>query len=406
MGLETPLAMLKTFLLQLLSQRVGDLELFRVTMDVYLQSRTLESAQKQEEVLWNALEAALNTSHDEESEMALVVDLDESDGQKTRGKEVASRLQKLVDKIPGARVIIFSSPVELKHSSATTSVDMGMENIDDLQTIFRHGLARVHHFSDRDEAARENILEQLMTICDGSAVYAFLAVRYLKLQKSHSALDQALSSLTKSPHTVGDIVHKLLTALHLENDSRTLLSMLVAAERPLSRKEVEFLLQAQPQQGRLSDNPVQMDPVIKAIAPFAMTGEGLITLRHRSIQDALMSSSALPKDVHKPLLMRLFICAKHHLRSSDEHEPTMSFLDQDKVESRLASDSVLEYVLRYWAIHFKKASSLHKPDGQLELPHEISSIFPDSVGFALLEAGAWRCQNFPNEAMDLFQRKS
>lgn len=405
MGLETPLDMLKAFLLQLLSQRVGDLEVFRTIMDAYLQSRTLDSASKQEEMLWNALGTALNIPHNEESEMALVVDLDELEGQSTRAKEVGDRLQKLVDKTSSARLIIFSPPLELKPSTATALVHMAMENMDDLQTIIRHGLTRVNHFTDRDEIAQENIVEQLVTICDGSAVYAFLAVRYLKLQKSHAALDQALGALIKSPHTVGDVVQKLLTILHLESDSRTLLSMLVAAERPLTRKEVEVLLQAQPQQGRLSDSSIQVDSIIKSIAPFAMTGEGLITLRHRSIKDALMTSSALPKDVHKALLMRLFICVKHHLRSSDEYEPTVSFLDQHEVETRLASDRVLEYALRYWAVHFKKASSLHKPDGQLDLPQDFSSIFPDSVGFALLEAGTWRCQSFPNEAMELFQSK-
>lgn len=397
--------MLKTFMSQLLSQRIGEVEIYRVIMDAYLQSRTLHSAKKQEEIMWTALEAALNIPFDDEGEMALIVDLDDMEAKKTRGAEVAVRLQKLVEKNSGVRLIIFSSSGDLKHATTTTSVDMVAENFDDIQTIIRHGLARVQAFAHKDEVGQESIVDNLTACCDGSAVYAFLAVRYLKLQKSDAALSQAIGALAKSPHTVADAVQKLLAVLHLENESRTLLSILAAAERPLARREVELLLQAQPQQGHMSDNSVQVDSIIKSIAPFAMTGEGLITLRHRSIKDALMASPALPKDVHKPMLMRLFICANKHLLPSDNCEPMMSFLDQERVETRLASDRILEYTLRYWVVHFKKASSLHKPDGQLDLHQDFSSIFPSSVGFVLLESGAWRCQSFPEEAMEMFQGK-
>lgn len=405
MGLDTSLAMLKTFLLQFLTQRVGDLEIFRIVMNAYMASRTCDTIQKQEEKLWNALEAALETSHEDVDEMALVVDLDELEASKVHGKQVTERLQKLAQRIRGVRLVLLSSPVDPKHTHATTTttVDMSLENMDDLQTIIRHGLARVQHFAERNDEAQDNIVEQVMSISEGSAVYAFLAVRYFKLQKSHAAFDQALGTITKSPHTVADVVQKLLSMLHLENDGRTLLSMLAAAERPLSRKEVEMLLQAQPQQGRLSESPIPVDGLIKSIAPFAMTGEGLITLRHRSIKDALVTSSALPKDIHKALLMRLFICTKHQLRSNDEHEPMMSFLEQEKVENRLASDRILEYTVRYWCVHLRNASSLHKPNGDLDLSQDISSLFPDSVGFVLLEAGAWPCQSFPHEAMEQFQ---
>lgn len=251
-------------------------------------------------------------------------------------------------------------------------------------------------------------MDQLVSISDGSVLYASLAMRYLKLQKSHSDFDQAFDALVKSPHKATDTVQKLLSVMHLESDSKALLSLLIAAERPLGRKEIEVLLQAQPQQGRLSNNHVQIDTIIKSIAPFIITGEGLVAIRHRAIKDALVAipdSSPVSlrlKNRHQELLMRLFICTNHNLRAQDDHEPLLSFLDQDTVETKLASDRILEYAVRYWPVHFRKSPGLHKAEGDLSLPKDFLSVFPQSIGFASLEAGAWCHQSFPHEAVELF----
>ncbi|KAF3764985.1 hypothetical protein M406DRAFT_346810 [Cryphonectria parasitica EP155] len=412
MALETPLAMLKTLLLQLLTQRVGDVDIFRVVMEAYTDSSS-ESAQKQEEILWNALEAALENAHNDETEtlLAIIVDLDELEAQKARGKQVAERLQKLAHKTTGIRLLLFSSPFEMKYATATTKVNMTLENTsDDVQTIIRHGLTRVPHFSDnRDEAAQEQLVDQLMSASDGSILYAFLVVRFLKLQKSLAAFGQAVEALAKSPHkTVTDVVQKLLPVLQLNDDSKALLSLLVAAERPLSRKEIELLLQVQIHPGHKSEGQVNIDSVIRSVAPFAMTGEGLVTLRHRAIKHALVSipdsspQSLRLKERHRDFLLRLFACAKNRIASGDGYEPTLAFLSQEYVDSRLASDRILEYTVRYWPVHFRKSPSLYKQQGDLQLPKDFSSSFPSSVGLALLEAGCWRVQSsLDTQIMDM-----
>lgn len=427
MAFETPLAMLKTLLLQLLTQRIGDLEAFQIIMDAYIESRTLDSAHQQEERFWDALGAVLDSGYDEDIEtLAIVIDLDEAGARKSHEKQIVSRLQKIAQHTPGVRVILFSSPVDLEHATSTTTVSsksptttlpllthsnasssVSIENVsDDVQTIFRHGLKRFIYFADGDETDQEMILDQLMTVSGDSMLYAFLAVRFLKLQKSHDGFNQAVNVLDKSPHTVADIVQKLVATIHLDNQARTLLSLLVNSERPLSRSEVELLLRAQPQQSHLSENKIQLDHIIRSVAPFAMTGEGLITLRHRAIKDALRSLAdspqlSLPKDGHRDLLLRLFICIKNSFQPRDDQEPTLTPIEQNTIETRLASDRILEYTTRYWTVHFGKATSLHKPNDELDLPKELLSIFPRNVGFVLLESGCWRRQVFPNEAIKL-----
>ncbi|KAJ4412950.1 hypothetical protein N0V82_008633 [Gnomoniopsis sp. IMI 355080] len=408
MSFETPVSMLKNLLFQLLTRRIGDRNVFKAIMEVYAVSATSDPAQKQEEKLWNSLAACLGKAYSGDTEtLAIIIDLDELEAQKTRGRQVVERFQKLIGKAAGVRLIVFSSPGEFNHTTNTTTVNMSFENLaDDFHTIIRHGLNRQLHFSDRDEAAQEHIVDQLISIADCSALYASLAVRYLKSQKSHPDFDRAVDALVKSPHKVTDVVQKLLKVMNLDSTSKTLLSVLIAAERPLSRKELEVLLQVQPQQGVLSDHHVHLDTIIKSVAPFTIVGEGLVTLRHRAIKDALVAipdSSPVSlrlKNRHQDLLTRLFICIKKGLRPQDDHEPTMALLDQEMVKNRLSSDRVLEYAVRYWPIHFRKSPGLHKAEGDLSLPKDFLSVFPQSLELVLLEAEAWHHQSLPHEAME------
>lgn len=401
----TPLAMLKTLLFQLLSQRIGDLKVFNMIMEAYMDTSRLQSAKKQEERLWDVAQKALEAICDDPNEpLAIVVDsLNEMEGQNPEANRVAERLQRMVQRAPGARLIMFSEPLDLKESTATTTVEMKEHNTDDMHTIVRQSLSRHSFFCEKNEAAQEYVIDQLVSMSKGSILHASLAVRYLKSQKSAAVFDQAVDNLSKSFGTVPDAVQKLVGVLQLDNDSKLLLSWLVAAERPLSREEIGMLYQAQPQQGRLSDYRVNMDSVIKSVAPFVMTGEGLVTLRHLAIKEALNSApGSPPMERHKDLLLRLFICAKSRLHSRDEREPTLGFLEQDSIETRLASDRILEYTARYWTTHFRK-SSLYKAHGDLNLPKDFVSVFPNSVGFVLLEAGCWRVQSFPHETMELLK---
>lgn len=402
---ETPLAMLKTLLFQLLSQRIGDIKAFNMVLEAYMDTSKLKSAKEQEERLWEVTQKALESvCGDPNESLAIVIDsLDEVEGQKPEGKRVAERLQKMVNRTPGVRLIIFLEQLDLKESSATTVINMKDNNTDDLQTIIRQALSRHPHFSEKNEAAQEYVIDQLVSMSKGSILHASLAVRYLKSQKSASVFDQAVDSLSKSHTIVSDAVQKLVGILQLDTDSKLLLSWLVAAERPLSREEVGMLYQAQPQQGRLADNRVNLNSVIKSVAPFVMTGEGLVTLRHVAIKEALNNApGSSPMERHKEFLVRLFICAQSRLNSKDEREPTLGFLEQDSIETRLASDRILEYTARYWTVHFRK-SSLYKAHGELNLPQDFISVFPNSVGFVLLEAGCWRVQCFPHETMELLK---
>ncbi|KAI0148600.1 hypothetical protein GGR57DRAFT_505069 [Xylariaceae sp. FL1272] len=402
------LYMLKTLLFQLLSLRIGDLDLFNVIFKAYTDSQSLTTTKAQEERLWDALRQALYAvSGDEDDLLAIVIDgLDEMEGLKPAAKQVSMKLQKIVQDAAGLRVILFSQPLDIDSTHLIEKVELSSDNVDDdVHTIIRQGLSKLQHFSDKDFSEQDHIIDNLLNIADRSMLSATLFVEYLAQHKTHAEFSKAVDALLKSPpRSVADLVQRLLGVLKLDVNSRTVLSCLVAAKRPLSLTELELLLRAGPKAAG-ADKPVQIGSITKSVTAFTVTVEGLIALRHDAIKQALLSIpdtsnvSLHLKDRHKDLLLRLLACSVKHLR--DVEEPRLDLSTSPEFDKKLASNYLLEYTVRYWAIHFK-LSSLFKVQGDLQLPDEFTSVFPDSVSFALLEASRWRIQCLPDEAVELF----
>ncbi|KAI0817880.1 hypothetical protein GGR55DRAFT_44751 [Xylaria sp. FL0064] len=400
----TCLSMLKTLLFQLLSSRIGDLDLFIVIFQAFTESKALSSAAAQEERLWEALRQALSNSSEEE--ITIIVDgLDEMEGLKPAGKKVSEKLQKIAQEIPHLRLLLFSQPLGA-HSASMEIVELSIDNVyDDFQTIVQEGLSRIPYFTERNPAEQSSIIDGLLTITDGSLMLASLTVSYLAIQKSQEDFAKGYEALTKTPpKSVAELVQRLLGTMKLNIDSKTVLSFLVTAKRPLFINELEVLLRTD-SKGVATNKSIQLKQITNSIAPFTVTVEGLITLRHETIKQAFINIpdnsevSLHLKDRHKELLVRLLASTKKQLRDTDE--PRLDYPNSSEVEKKIASHYLLEYAIRYWPIHFK-LSSLYKVQGDLQLPPEFASVFPSSVTFALLEANRWRTQCLPDEVVELF----
>lgn len=398
--------MLKTLLFQLLSFRIGDLDLFNVILQAYTHAKTLSSVQEQEKGLWETLQQALNNISSEGDEVVIIVDgLDEMEGQKPAAKKAAAKLQEIAQEAAGIRVLLFSQALDIGTTNSVERIELTADNVfDDLQTILREGLLRQNHFSDRDFIEQDDIVDTLLGISDGSMLSATLFVDYLAQQKTSEGFGGALGTLRESPPlSVAELVQRLLAIVKLDSDCRTVLSFLAATKRPLYLSEIEILLRADPKSAS-AERPGRLGHIIKSIAPFIVTVEGLVTLRHDAIKQALINipeSSNVSlhlKERHKDLLIRLLASAGKYLRDVDE--PRLGFLTTSEIDKKIASRHLLEYTIRYWVVHFK-LSSLFKTQGDVQFPQEFASVFPSSVTFALLEASRWRAQYFPIEVVDL-----
>jgi len=398
--------MLKTLLFQLLSLRISDVDLFVVVLQAFTDSKTISSVAAQEERLWEALRQALANISSEDDELAIVIDgLDEMDGLKPAARHVSAKIQSIAQETGSLRVLLFSQHLEVQSGTPVETIELSPENVyDDVQTVLQQGLSRFHHFADRNAAEQDNIVDGLLGISEGSMLLAALFVRYLTLQKTHEGFGQAVEALVKSPpRNVAELVHRYLGLAKIEGDSRTVISLLTSTKRPLSLKEVEILLRSD-SKNHSTGKPIVWSHIIKPIAALTVTVEGLIILRHDAIKQALINIpdtsnvSLHLKDRHKDLLIRLLASTGKHIRDVDE--PRLDLLTSSELEKRIASHHLVEYTIRYWAVHFK-LSSLFKVVGELPLPEEFASVFPSAVSLALLEATTWRTQYLPNEAIEL-----
>ncbi len=265
--------MLKTLLFQLLSLRIGDLDLFIVIFQAFTESKALPSGAAQEDRLWEALQQALSNSSEDE-EIAIIIDgLDEMEGLKPAGKKVSEKLQGIAQNVAHLRLILFSQPLGVHAAKSMEIVELSIDNVyDDLQTIiqqglsrnplfsqplaymqrslwrswscrstmctttfrpsFNKGLSRNPHFAARDPAEQNSIFDGLLTICDGSMLFSSLFVAYLAQQKTPADFGKAYETLvTSPPQSVAELVQRLLGTVKPVSDSKTVLSFLVAAKR-------------------------------------------------------------------------------------------------------------------------------------------------------------------------------
>ncbi|KAI0025146.1 hypothetical protein F4780DRAFT_792715 [Xylariomycetidae sp. FL0641] len=403
----TCLSMLKTLLFQLLSMRIGDLELFHVISQAHHESKTLTTAESQEERLWTALRHSLDAINDnDDGVLTIVIDgLDEIEGLKPVAKQVYAKLQSLAEDVESLRIILFSQPLGTDLSEITEKIDLNEDVSDNVQTVIYQGLSQHPHFADRNFAEQEHIVDVLLRASDRSLLFASLAVSFLARQQTHADYAKAVEAISKYPKpNVNELVQQLLRVSRLDPTSRSVLSCLAAAKRPLSITEIGILLQSDSKPVETGQSP-SAQSALRSVAPFIIAIEGLITLRHEMVKQSLLSIpdavdvSLHLKDRHRDLLLRLLTCSNKYLRGVEE--PQLSLMSPSQCEERLAAHYLLEYTVRYWVVHFK-LSSLFKAQGDLHLPQEFASRFPASVSLALLESGCWRSQYLPQDATEFF----
>lgn len=399
---STPLAMLRTLFNQLLSARIGNIQLFNAANQAYMESKNKNLAD-QEATMWRAFSKALEAvSSEEEENLVIIIDgVTESD---SHAQEACKKLHDLALKYLRVRMIQLSQPTNHKVASSLR-LSLSTENmIDDIRTLIRRKLHVHQHFSDRDVGDQEGLIERIAAAAEGSMLRSYLFCKLLQRQHSHKDFDEMLKTLLAGSVATGDLVRKLFVSLSLEPDCKSLLSVLMAAERPLHLSEVEALFSVHTEQLTLTSQPVDIQSSLHHLSSLVLVSEGLVAIRHSAIRQALLefkSDSKFAEQLrhrHQDMLVRLFVATKISL--SSEHEPTFNRLDISQTENKLRGHPLLEYTVRYWTLHMKKIDS-YKPTGDMQLPKEFKSIFSQSVNLCLLEEACWSAQFFVQEVLEL-----
>jgi hypothetical protein len=201
------------------------------------------------------------------------------------------------------------------------------------------------------------------------------------------------------------LILKLFNSLNTTSNAKTLLSWVLAAERPLTVDEIHTLFMVDVQRGTLSDKGVSINETIKGLEPLFTIHERIVRFKHPVIHSALHNfcgQNKIPislKDSETDLLLRVLTYAKHTLK--DKSEPTLDLSDPSLADRLFHQHPFLEYTVRYWVLHLQQSPQAPKTPNEFKPTGELQKAFPESIAFPILESICWNTQLPVPEAVDL-----
>jgi hypothetical protein len=252
----TSLAVVKVLLFQLLNLRVGNLNTYLALFKSYHQCNTTSDLKTYEEYLWQALADALSHPVNSGNDLVIVVDgLDEIADSKSASIQAngaispAALLEKLVGVTNhgrGVRLITLSSSMKMPASAKGVHHQITREDVrDDIHAVALRALIHNKNFQDQRAYDQEQFIDRIIQVSNGSFLTTTLVCEILNAQKSPDVLAKTLETFEKQKPSVQDLVFQLFTSLNTTGHAKTLLSWILAAERPLTIDESKYLSQRQ-----------------------------------------------------------------------------------------------------------------------------------------------------------------
>lgn len=405
----TSLAVVKTLLYQLLNLRVGNMGIYHALFRAYHQCRTSDDLKTYEEYPWQALNDSLQHPAKGVNDLIVVVDgLDEiaeassASLQASGGFSPTALLGKLAsvaNNAKGVRLIALSSSLKTMENAKRMKYIITSSDIrDDLHAVAMRALIHNHHFHGQKAYDQERLLDRMIQAADGSFLWVILASEILNVQKSPDALLKVVEGFENSKASAQDLIHRLFTSLNPSENAKKILSWVLAAERPLTIDEIHTLFTVDIKSGSFSDKGININESIRSVQPLLTIHERIVRFRHPIIHSALHEFAshgkiAIPlKDSETDLLLRALTYAKLTLKDRGS-EPQIDNSDPEAMDSLFHQRHFLEYVVRYWALHFQQSSLAFKKPEDFKPSPDLQKALPATATLSILEALCWDNQN-------------
>ena len=356
---------------------------------------------KVEDALWSALETAVKTSEN----LIIVIDgVDKISGGETSYIKLFERLHDLAAKHNTVKTVLLSRPLSKPFSKPCRHFSITPDHThNDIRHMVMASLTHYHHFHDQSHRDQETIIERITHGANGSFVWADLTMEILKKEKTHEGF---IKSLETTPKPLVEVIQKLLKTVNLtSNETKLMLSWFIAAERPLTITEVKHLYEVDVHKKNFFGRNTDIEDDIRHVCgSLLIIKDGAVRFRHASIKQYMLDMSnqgkfLMPlKDAQRDLTIRILTYVKICL--TQRHEPSFDPLQHSNVNELFHSHHLLEYTVRYWAVHFHQ-SHIAKPDGTFDFPNEFQSVFPSSTLFPMLEGSCWETQMSVVEAINM-----
>ncbi|KAH8730903.1 hypothetical protein GQ44DRAFT_672903 [Phaeosphaeriaceae sp. PMI808] len=412
----TSLAVVKTLLLQLLNLRVGNMTLYSAVFKAYHQCRTTEDLKVYEDHLWTALADALSHPVSGGNELVIVVDgLDEVADSKSASIQAGGVISpaELLEKLVGVtnqshevRLITLGSSIKMPTSAKGTHHQLTREDLrDDIHAVALRAMVHNHHFHGQRSYDQEQFIDRIIQLASGSFLHAILICQILNAQKSPDALSKTLEGFEKQKPSIQDLVLQLFTSLNTSSQAKTVISWILAAERPLTIDEIYTLFTVDVQRGTLSDTGIKINDILKSLEPLLTLHERIVRFKHPIVHAALhdfAEKNKIPiplKESETDMLLRVLTYAKFVLR--EKGEPTIDNSDPSIGDRLYHQHHLLEYTVRYWVLHLQQSPLAPKATGEFKPSTELQKALPETTVFPILEQLVWDTQLPLPQAIDL-----
>ncbi|KAF3764981.1 hypothetical protein M406DRAFT_292243 [Cryphonectria parasitica EP155] len=397
----TQIALVKSLLLQLLEQNVGNTTLFRCLANVTELGSNTNSTEDAEDALWYSLDTALQGLEN----VVLVIDgLDSLEGDDAAKLHAFERLYDIANKNKhNIRVIILTRPFSKPWPKPTRQVAMtSQRTAADVRHMARAWLIR-RNLGNKQEI--DEVSEQIVQRSRGSLTWTDMALQLLTKAKS---VTEVTANIKELPSTTNELIAKHVKSIPLEGDARLIISWLLTAKRPLSTVEIQTLLELDTQNAAHKPRSTDIvDDIKKSCGSLVIIEDKTVRFRNEAIrlhllelskketkdaENVILSPAEANKDLTARLLLYVKTCVTRNVDSSLDKVHTR------EVDSLFKTHPLLEYTTRNWLSHFKKSSFY--VNGQIQpalVTGELKGVFPNSTLLARLEQRCWDKQTLATD---------
>lgn len=287
------MSVVKGLLLQILQLSVGDNELYKSLANAYELFVNGNATSQVESTLWKALEGGLRSDR---NQVIIIDGIDFLNGGEADSLGLLEQLNSIVSKNSKTKCVVFCRPLSSSVPKNFSRFHIKPEHTaQDMHYVAEHALLTTPNFEGLSEKNRASLISNLVNGAAGSFGWLLQALGILEREKTPESI---LKSAEVLPKTWSELMDVTIGGIDLSHrDTKTTLSLLLAAERPLLIGEVSQFMELDistctraPRFTRIEDDAVD------TLGQLIDIRDGFVRFRHSTIKENLLHRAKSVKD--------------------------------------------------------------------------------------------------------------
>lgn len=397
-GPQSSTNVVKSLLLQLFDQTLGNADFFKLLCDAYIRIEK-RGESNGESLLWSilrqqAMELGLKQSS---TELLIVIDaLDKIEGGKIAAVKVRTQIHQVVSQNQRFRCIILCRPIfDDDDDDDDGGYDRGKFGPDTLGDDIRHFLRISIQKSTRLTFLTKQEMSTVITRALQCSLESFVAAKFfialIEMQQSYQKIMVAIQTI---PNTVLGLIDRLIMQINFEDPQvKNVMSWMLASQRIMTLQEIEMMTDVSFAAGSLSHDNASHFFRTSCASLVEVVGNR-IQFTHPSVKDHLTklgndSTISLGlTSAHKIALRRSLEYIKLQLHDMGEGMPVFdvsgSSLDKG-MRNHIEDNHLLEYCILYYLSHYRES----RID---TITTDFKTVWTDSPQVAQCEWHYWHLQ--------------